>query len=318
VGSPEQQLDDIAQNGGKAIDRLKAKGVLDAIQTFDFVFMMHIMKVILGITNELSTSLQRKDQDIVNAISYLGTTKKRLQEMRDQGWEDMFAQVIQFCIKHDINLPDMDEMHVPRGSKSKRRVQIDGISNEDYYQSVMYAIIDLLHVELNDRFSESGTTLLLGMGCLDPFGSFSNFNKDNILAMARLYPDDFATESKIEELSCQLDNFVENIRDDNRFSDLKGVGDLCQKLVEKKKHTTFPLVFLLLKLTLVLPVATATVERAFSAIKYIKSSLRNRIGDDFLNHCLITYVENDVFQLITTDAIMYTYQGFHDRAGLLP
>jgi hypothetical protein len=212
----------------------------------------------------------------------------------------------------------MDEMHVPRGSKSKRRVQIDGISNEDYYQSVMYAIIDLLHVELNDRFSESGTTLLLGMGCLDPSGSFSNFNKDNILAMARLYPDDFATESKIEELSCQLDNFVENIRDDSRFSDLKGVGDLCQKLVEKKKHTTFPLVFLLLKLTLVLPVATATVERAFSAMKYIKSSLRNRIGDDFLNHCLITYVENDVFQLITTDAIMYTYQGFHDRAGLLP
>jgi hypothetical protein len=194
--------------------------------------MMHIMKVILGITNELSTSLQRKDQDIVNAISSLGTTKKRLQEMRDQGWEDMFAQVIQFCIKHDINLPDMDEMHVPRGSKSKRRVQIDGISNEDYYQSVMYAIIDLLHVELNDRFSESGTTLLLGMGCLDPSGSFSNFNKDNILAMARLYPDDFATESKIEELSCQLDNFVENIRDDSRFSDLKGVGDLCQKLVE--------------------------------------------------------------------------------------
>jgi hypothetical protein len=84
-------IDDIAQNGGRAIDRLKAKGVLDAIQTFDFVFMMHIMKVILGITNELSTSLQRKDQDIVNVISYLGTTKKRLQGMRDQGWEDTFA-----------------------------------------------------------------------------------------------------------------------------------------------------------------------------------------------------------------------------------
>jgi hypothetical protein len=90
----------------------------------------------------------------------------------------------------------MDEMHVLRRSKSKRRFQIDEISNEDYYQSDIYAIIDLLHVEFNDR----------------------NFNKDNILAMARLYPDDFATESKIEELSCQLDNFVENIQDDSRFS----------------------------------------------------------------------------------------------------
>jgi hypothetical protein len=45
-------IDDIAQNGGKATDSLKAKGVMDAIQTFDFVFMMHIIKVILGITND--------------------------------------------------------------------------------------------------------------------------------------------------------------------------------------------------------------------------------------------------------------------------
>ena len=209
------------------------------------------MKVILGISNELNISLQKKDQDIVNVVSYLGTTKRRLQEMRDQGWEGMFQTVIDFCIKHDIELPDMDAMHVSRGTKSKCRVQIDGISNEDYYQSVMYAVIDLLSVELNDRFSESTTTLLLGMACLDPSGSFSNFDKDKILAMAHLYPDDFSSESKIEELSCQLDNFVENIRDDSRFFNVKGVGDLCQKLVETKKHTGFHLVFLLLKLILV-------------------------------------------------------------------
>ena len=54
-------VDDNAQNASKALDRIKAKGVLDAIQTFDFVFMMHLMKVILGITNDLSVALQRKD-----------------------------------------------------------------------------------------------------------------------------------------------------------------------------------------------------------------------------------------------------------------
>jgi hypothetical protein len=65
-------------------------------------------------------------------------------------------------------------------------------------------------------------------------------------------------------------------------------------------------------------VATATVERAFSAMKIIKTDLRNRIGDDFLYHCLITYVEIDVFLSISTDAIMHTYQGKHDRKGILP
>jgi hypothetical protein len=36
------------------------------------------------------------------------------------------------------------------------------------------------------------------------------------------------------------------------------------------------------------------VERAFSAMKIIKTDLRNKIGDDFLYHCLITYVKIDV------------------------
>src|SRR4051812_4786855 len=156
------------------------------------------------------------------------------------------------------------------------------------------------------------------MACLDPSDSFSNFDKDNVLAMARLYPVDFVGESKIEDLSVQLENFLENVRDDSRLSNLKGVSDLCRKLVETKKHTSFPLVFLLVKLALILPVATATVEREFSAMKYIKSDLRNRIGDDFLYHCLITYIETDIFQFISTDAIMYTYQSKHDRKGILP
>ncbi|XP_052137674.1 uncharacterized protein LOC127756357 [Oryza glaberrima] len=109
-----------------------------------------------------------------------------------------------------------------------------------------------------------------------------NFDKDKILEMARLYPDDFDSEHKIEELGCQLENFVENIRDDSRFCNLKGLADLCKKLVEKKKHTSYHLVFLLLKLVLILPVATASVERAFSAMKYIKSDLRNRIADTYI------------------------------------
>jgi hypothetical protein len=75
----------------------------------------------------------------------------------------------------------MHAMHVPRGSKSKRRAHTDGLTNENYYKSVMYAVIDLLQVELNGRFSETATTLLLGMGCLDPADSFSKFDKERIL-----------------------------------------------------------------------------------------------------------------------------------------
>ena len=45
-------------------------------ESFEFVFNAHLMLVILGYTNELSQSLQKKDQDIVNAMSLVGVAKK--------------------------------------------------------------------------------------------------------------------------------------------------------------------------------------------------------------------------------------------------
>jgi hypothetical protein len=132
-----------------------------------------------------------------------------------------------------------------------------------------------------------------------------------------LYPDDCNSEKTIDELSSQLDHFIQNILDDSRFSDLKGISDLIRKLVETKNHFVFPQVFLLLKLALILPVATATVERSFSAMKYIKSDLRNRMGSEFLNDILVSYIENDVFENVTNDNIIQRFQHMKTRRGQL-
>jgi hypothetical protein len=50
-------------------------------------------------------------------------------------------------------------------------------------------------------------------------------------------------------------------------------------MVETKKNVVYPLVYLFVSLTLILSVATATVERAFSAMKIVKNRLRSRISD---------------------------------------
>ncbi|XP_073138927.1 uncharacterized protein [Henckelia pumila] len=54
---------------------------------------------------------------------------------------------------------------------------------------------------------------------------------------------------------------------------LKGLGEFSEKLmIMSKKIMVYPLVYKLLTLTLILPVATATVERVFSAMKIVKTS----------------------------------------------
>ena len=80
-----------------------------------------------------------------------------------------------------------------------------------------------------------------------------------------------------------------------------------------RKHETYHLVYLLVKLILTLPVATATVERSFSIMKYIKNELRNRMGDQWMNDCLIVYIEKDIACSINNETIMQRFQKMKTR-----
>ena len=59
-------------------------------------------------------------------------------------------------------------------------------------------------------------------------------------------------------------------------------------MVEMKMNVSYLLVYSLMTLALILLVATTTVEIAFSTMNIIKNRLRNQIGDQWMNNCLVT------------------------------
>ena len=82
------------------------------------------------------------------------------------------------------------------------------------------------------------------------------------------------------------------------------ISELCQVLVKTRKSIIYPLVDRLIRLVLTLPVSTATIERAFFAMKLVKTRLRNKMEDDFLTSYMITYIEKDIAQTFTIDSII--------------
>jgi len=88
------------------------------------------------------------------------------------------------------------------------------------------------------------------------------------------------------------------------FLKLKGINDLAQILVEVNKVVIYPLAFLLVKLSLILPVAIALVEKISSMMKLVKSRLHNQIMDDWLNDYLITYIEKKIFGSVDNEKIL--------------
>ncbi|XP_062112576.1 uncharacterized protein LOC133823741 [Humulus lupulus] len=99
--------------------------------TFDFIFSLHLMKALLGITNELSKALQRKDQDIVNAMKLVEICKKRLQAMRNHEWDSFLNQVSTFCAKYNVDVPEMDDIFVAQG---RSRCKTQEMTNLHHYR----------------------------------------------------------------------------------------------------------------------------------------------------------------------------------------
>ena len=133
-----------------------------------------------------------------------------------------------------------------------------------------------------------------------------------MIRLAKFYPSNILG-TYILALDSQLQNYIFDMCNNDLFLELQGVSELAKMLVNTGKHETSPLVYFLVKLVLTLHVATATVERNFSTIKYIKNELHNRIGDQWMNDCLIVYIEKDVPYSIDNEIIMQRFQNMKTR-----
>jgi len=307
-----EAVEDIVEDSLYSEQKAEANILIQSLQTFEFAFNLHLMKSVLGITNELSQALQRKDQNILNAMKLVEVSKQRLQAMREEGWNSLFEEISLFCAKKNIVVPNMDDMYQFR---SRRKAQ--SMTNLHHYRvELYYTVIDMQLQELNSRFTEANSELLLCVACLSPDDLFAAFNKDNILRLAQFYPNDFSA-IQLMTLDNQLETYIIDMRSSEEFATLKGIGQLAEKMVEMKKDITYPLVYSLVTLSLILPVATATVERAFSAMNIVKNRLRNRMGDQWMNDCLVTYIEKDIFKTINNEKIMQRFQGMKTRRGQL-
>jgi hypothetical protein len=284
-------------------NRDQASNLLVYFQSFDFVFYLHLMLTTLAATNTLSQALQRKDQDIVNAIGCLKSTKLHLDDLRTNGWEKLLDDVNQFCDLYEIDMMEMESTYVdPRQPRKK-----SGITNKHHYAVDCFNdVIDWLVQELDSRFSETTTQLLVCSAAFNPRDSFHAFDGETLMSLAKLYPDDFNNDD-LRDLRHDLRLYIGDVREDNEFSNINTIAELSQKMVQTGKHQVYRLVYRLLKLVLVLPVATATVERCFSGMKIVKTSLANRMGDQQLSHRLICYIEKEEMKKVSNEAVVHRF-----------
>ena len=89
-------------------------------------------------------------------------------------------------------------------------------------------------------------------------------------------------------------------------------------MVQTDGHTCYPLLYRLIELALILPVATATIGRVFSPMNIIKTELRNKMNDEWVDHSMVCYIEPSIFADIEDVIILRHFHGYNNRACQLP
>ncbi|XP_047320720.1 zinc finger MYM-type protein 1-like [Impatiens glandulifera] len=171
-------LENIIKDGSYISMRGEAGGSLIVMKSFDFIFILHLMHKIMGITNLLSGALQRKSIDILNAMNLIFFTKALLLKLRNDGFDIVLSNVISFCTRLDVDIPEMNARYK---KYSRLCGQKDTITVEHHFHyDIFNAVIDFQLEELNFRFSDETVELLSLSSTLDTNDKFKNFNIDKI------------------------------------------------------------------------------------------------------------------------------------------
>ncbi|KAJ9544759.1 hypothetical protein OSB04_024466 [Centaurea solstitialis] len=260
--------------------KVDADSAYEAMTTFEFIFVLHFEKEIMEITDLLCQALQRQNQDIFNALRLVASTKKLLQKMKDEKWDDLLCLVKSFCQVRNIDIPDMSSSYFSRGARSRNK-HSDHTLEHHYRVDIFYEAINCQLMELDHRFSDSTMEMFRLASTLDPKNAHETFRSLDVCQLVeKFYPGDFSDQERTI-LKMQLQHYVLDVVQHADF-----------------KQLTF---------------STATTERSFSAMNIVKTRIRNKMEDEFLNDSLLLFIEREVAEKISLDEIVDDFKAAKDR-----
>jgi Domain of unknown function (DUF4371)/hAT family C-terminal dimerisation region len=143
------------------------------LTSFKFVLMMLIMKSIFDITTPLSTYLQTKGLDFLQAMALVSSTTKELQDLRNEAcFDKLYKQAVDFATRHGFNDCELalSETRVRRKKKMPGEMVSDEVPKESktrYRTQVYYQVVDTCLAAIKNRF-EQAEDILRDLAILNP------------------------------------------------------------------------------------------------------------------------------------------------------
>ena len=294
VGPIAETLESISQRpiGEAGVEwdvksKTEAAGLLHDLRSSEFLVALYTCRYFFAYTKDVARLLQGASMDVLTAYQQIADVRECIHVARIHA-EERFSAVYQQVLE-TAELIGCD-VTIPRRCASQRhRSNYPAISVEEYWRrSIFIAFSDQLALELKERFNELSATALSGL-CLLPKKATLPHGITNAL-VANLQTSFSRDLPATYSLPQEVDRWVKKWQK-------VAPADVPTSLSDTLKSTdslAFPNIHTILRLLLVAPVTSASVERANSALAYVKTELRSMMGQDRLNSLILLYVHKDI------------------------
>jgi len=266
--------------------------MLKVLQTFDFIFHIHLMSEVFLITNILSKFLQRSDVSLTQALVKVKITICSLESMKnDHEFERIWNETMVICTMNNIDEPDEHRKRKIPARLGGGDVVSTTLSVKDNYRiNSFYAVLDVIIMSIKERFNENQihvivlceklflTNVLLNDDELKRIVHFYSMNYDGLRSEQRMYKVALGDKNQLT-LALATKFFLEN----SFHQSLNTMNDL-------------------LKILWTIPVNTCECERSFSSLRRLKTYIRNTTGQERLSNLSLINIERSF--AIDLDAIV--------------
>ena len=295
-------LDELSESrdgeaAGKAMSHLKM------ITTPDFLICMEVLNAVLNITKPVARKLQGTQETILTALDAITSCKDVIEALRnnEEEFERLFRHAEDF---YGESIP------MPRViNRQANRANPPATSPLQFYRrAVFLPFVDPVLEQLNQRFSSDQVDCIKLQYLIPSVCVKNDIAFESLRNAVHLYAS--FLEGSIDIVEAEFLRWRAYwLRRSSTGNSLP--NNALDALLYAKKMETYPSLEVLFQILATLPVTTATNERSFSALKYLKTYLRSTMKEIRLNGLALLYVHRDIS--LDLDQVIDEFSGKNRR-----
>lgn len=269
--------------------RVKARGLKTSLLDAETVVAIVCLSDILTCTQQASYFFQKIQVDLKSAQDMTRDTLTKLIRRREK-CTDVFATIFEEIrrLADDLDI----EIKVPRTAAiQKHRENYPSQDPLTYFrQSIYIPVLENVIEDIKTRFPEE-TLNMFGLLILFPKLKETDHYKEKINYIAEKYSS-FFNKSKglvAKELASELESWSLKWEKEPNIGPRSALD-----LLNKCDKDIYPIIQILLRILITLPISNASAERTFSTLRRLKSWLRNTMSEDRLNGLALLNIYYDL------------------------